>query len=171
MYLPLICGFYEEFIEVGFPTSLSTCTFFSNFYTCKCMTGRHREYKSLMAIKSVRLVVSQIKIPRAVTQQPFLGCCCSEVIWWRSPLPFEFGPLGRQNFLSMCRTQGGNCTPASAGEMRPRVRVAPAWHRQGEHSQIYPFISEQPQQWHPSSFLHTLSLLPSSPSVFKCPLC
>lgn len=130
---------------------------------------RNRGYESLVVIKSARSVVSQIKIPRAVTQQPFLDCCLSEVIWWRSPLPLSLDPQGRQNLLSTCRTRGGNCTPASAGEKWPKVQVAPARHRQGGHSWIYPFLAGHPQQWHSSSFPHAFSLQRSSPSVCKHP--
>lgn len=126
---------------------------------------RDREYESLMVIKSARSVLSQFNIPRAATQQPFLGCCHSEVIWWRTPLPWSLDPQGRQKLLSTCGTWDGNFTPASAGEKMPRMRRATGRHRQGGHS----WRAEHPQQWHPSSSPHAFSLLPSFPSVCKCP--
>lgn len=94
---------------------------------------RNGEFEILMVIKSARPVVLQIKIPRAVALQPFLGCCRSVFILWRSPWPLCLDPRGR------CRTQDGNCTPASAGEKRPRARVAPTWHRQGFTAGFTPF--------------------------------
>lgn len=132
---------------------------------------RNREYESLIVIKSARSVVSLIKIPRAVTRQPFLDCCRSVIIWWRSPLTLSLDPQADKIFRAYAGPKMGIASQCQQGGKRPKARVAPAQHRQGGHCWIYPFLSEHPHWWHPSSFPHAFSLLPSSPAVCKHPLC
>lgn len=77
-----------------------------------------------MVIKIARSVVLQIKISRAVTWQPSLGCCHSKVIWWRSPLPLSLDPRADKIFW------------AHAG---PKIRIAPQC-LQGRRGQVWAWL-------------------------------